>query len=91
MKQYVLNAEPSLIKEVDRIIKTQKLYSSRNEFVRDAIRSKVSECSALGVRQKFREIAENALKKGWSGEMPTRAKRAKIADEYLKELGLSRK
>lgn len=41
MQQYVMNVEPSLIKEVDEIIRKEKLYSSRNEFIRDAVRSKV--------------------------------------------------
>jgi len=89
LKQFVMNVEPKLIKEVDKIIKAQKLYSSRNEFVRDAIRSKVSECKWASVRKQLKAIGENALKKGWNGELPTREERAKIADEYLKERGLS--
>jgi len=84
-----MNVEPKLVKEVDKIVKGQKLYSSRNEFVRDAIRSKVSEYRWANVRKQLKSIGENALKKGWNGELPSRHERAKIADEYLKERGLS--
>lgn len=84
-----MNVEPKLIEEVDRIIKTQKLHSSRNEFIRDAIRSKVMECRKTKLRKLLREIGQNALAKGWNGEMPSKEEREKILREYLAERGLS--
>ncbi|MBS3063677.1 MAG: ribbon-helix-helix protein, CopG family [Candidatus Diapherotrites archaeon] len=89
MKQYVTNVEPALIKEVDKIVKKKQHYSSRNEFIRDAIRSKVKEPRAMKLREALRKIRETALKRGWNGEMPTKAEREKILQEFLKEKGLS--
>ncbi|MBN2067747.1 MAG: ribbon-helix-helix protein, CopG family [Candidatus Diapherotrites archaeon] len=89
MRQYVMNVEPKLIAEVDRIIKKEKLYSSRNEFIRDAIRGKVLDYRRLLLRAELRKIAENALAKGWNGKMPSKKQRGKIAEEYLAERGLS--
>ena len=89
MKQYVMNVEPSLIKDVDRIVKKKKHYSSRNEFIRDAIRSKVREDWSRQLREDLRKMRETMLARGWNGEMPTKAEREKILKEHLKEKGLS--
>ncbi len=89
MQQYVMNVEPSLIKEVDEIIKKEKLYSSRNEFIRDAIRSKVMEFRVLKMRRLAKEARENAERHGVKIRFLTRKDREKILDEFLKEKGLS--
>ncbi len=89
MKQYVMNVEPTLIKEVDELIKRKKHYSSRNEFIRDAIRSKVKEINSVELRAELRSMRDTMLARGWNGEMPTRAEREKVLREYLKERGLS--
>ena len=39
--------EPGLVKRIDKIVRELGLYSSRNDFVRDALRSKVFELSSL--------------------------------------------
>ncbi len=89
MQQYVMNVEPSLIREVDGIIRKEKLYSSRNEFIRDAIRSKVMDFRVLKMRRLAKEIRENAIKKGWNGKMPTQKERDRIAEDFFKEKGFS--
>ena len=84
-----MNVEPTLIQEVDKIIKKEKHYSSRNEFIRDAIRSKVKENWSQQLRADLRKLRETMLKRGWNGEMPTKAQREKIFKEYMKEKGWS--
>ncbi|MBI2530399.1 MAG: ribbon-helix-helix protein, CopG family [Candidatus Diapherotrites archaeon] len=88
MRQYVMNVEPALIKEVDEIIRKEKLYSSRNEFIRDAVRSKVMGFRVLKMRRLAKEIRENAIKKGWNGEFPSQEERDKFVRDFLKEKGL---
>lgn len=89
LKQYVMNVEPKLIREVDALVKSGGLYNSRNDFVRDALRGKVLEYKRLKLRHDLRKIGENALAKGWNGRMPTKKQRDRIAEEYLAERGLS--
>ena len=89
MQQYVMNVEPKLIKEVDGIIKREKLYSSRNEFIRDAIRSKVMNCRVLKMRALAKDARENAERHGVKIRLPTRKERDKFAEEFLKEKGFS--
>jgi Arc/MetJ-type ribon-helix-helix transcriptional regulator len=43
MKQYNLVIDERLIKEVDKLIKEKGLYSSRSDFIRDAIRARLIE------------------------------------------------
>jgi Arc/MetJ-type ribon-helix-helix transcriptional regulator len=89
LKQYVLNAEPALIKEVDGIVKTEKLYNSRNEFMREAVRDKVLEFRKLKLRELVKKARATAVANGWTGKMPTQKQRDKIAREYLAEKGIS--
>ncbi|MFH1751575.1 MAG: ribbon-helix-helix domain-containing protein [archaeon] len=89
MKQYVMNVEPELIKSVDLLVGKEGLYSSRNEFVRDAIRSKVLEYRKLKVRKLLKQAGEKALKNGWNGEMPTKEERDRVAKEIIREQGFS--
>jgi Arc/MetJ-type ribon-helix-helix transcriptional regulator len=87
-----MNAEPALIKEVDDVIKKEQIYSSRNDFIRDAIRKLLEERKkSLFIRSTFKEIGEKAKKTGWNAKLPTREARIRIADEYLKESGLKLK
>ncbi|MBI5884675.1 hypothetical protein HZB89_01105 [archaeon] len=87
MKQFVMNVEPLLVREVDKIVKSEKLYSSRNDFVRDAIRSKVLEYRKLKIRRVLKEVAKKAVERGWNGELPTKEQRDEWAKEALKKDG----
>ena len=86
MKQYVMNVEPKLIREVDALVKSEGLYSSRNDFIRDALRGKVLDYKRLKLRVDLRKIADSAVAKGWNGRMPSRKQRDKIAEEFLELL-----
>lgn len=82
-----MNVEPALIKQVDKIVKSMKWYSSRNEFVRDAIRSKIVEFERAQIRKDLKQVAKTCLERGWDGKMPTRKQRDEIAKEALREDG----
>jgi Arc/MetJ-type ribon-helix-helix transcriptional regulator len=84
-----MNAEPALIKEIDKIVREEKTYSSRNDFVREAIRNLIREYNWLKAKKKAKIMGEKALKKGWNGELLTKKEKEKIANEYLKEKGFS--
>jgi len=88
MKQFCITLEPKLVKEVDRLVKSEGLHSSRNDFVRDAVREKLMVWRREQLRKDLKKLAEKAKARGWDGHMPTREERARIADEFLKEKGI---
>ena len=47
MKHYSLVIEPRLVAEIDSLIKKHGLYSSRSDFIRDAIRQRLIEIKQL--------------------------------------------
>jgi Arc/MetJ-type ribon-helix-helix transcriptional regulator len=87
MKQFSITIEPGLIKEVDHLIKSEQLHNSRNDFIRDAIRSKIMEFRRAEFRKDVRKIRDTALARGWNGELLTREDKERIANDFLKEKG----
>ena len=66
MQHYSLVIEKELIKEVDRLIKEHGLYSSRSDFIRDAIRARLLEIKKLVLEEDIGaeeggEMAEEAF------------------------------
>ena len=53
MKCYSLVIEPRLVKEIDSLVKKYGLYSSRSDFIRDAIRQRLIELKQV--------LAENGM------------------------------
>ena len=47
MKCYSLVIEPKLVKEIDALVKKHGMYSSRSDFIRDAIRPRLIEVKTL--------------------------------------------
>jgi len=43
MKCYSLVIDPKLVKQIDRLVKEHGLFSSRSDFIRDAIRARLIE------------------------------------------------
>ncbi len=84
MKQYCITLEPELVKEVDKAVKEGGLHSSRNDFVRDAVRGKVMEMQRARMRKAAKALGQRMLKRGWNGELLTREDKIRIADEFLK-------
>ena len=86
----VLNND--FIKAIDKAIRKSKMYSSRSEFFKDAIREKFEQLlfpnpGAWKLRKGFRELGKIARSRGWDGKLSTRKQRAEAADELLKEKG----
>lgn len=66
MKLYSLAIEEKLVKEVDKLIKKYGIYSSRSDFIRDAIRTRLIEIKRLLEEEKEErtiEISEETLSK----------------------------
>jgi len=84
-----MNVEPELVGLVDEIVKNEGIYSSRNDFIRDAIRTRVLELKRLQLRKKAKEIGKACLKKGWNGQLASKKQREKAALEFLKGKKLS--
>ena len=76
IKCYSLVIDPKLVKQIDRLVKEHGLFSSRSDFIRDAIRARLIEVrkSILG-----NEIEEKPGKKELEKE-------EKLVGEAMKEL-----
>lgn len=91
MKMLSVEVNDSLVKVIDNAVKNSGLYSSRSEFLKDAIRKNLLE--TLMLDEDFRKVHEAsekiralARKNGYDGRTLMRKDRAGIADEFLKEL-----
>ena len=76
MKCYSLVIEPKLVKEIDKLVKEHGLFSSRSDFIRDAIRARLFEVkkTMLG-KQAKEEVSGKEL-----------AREEKIVDEAMEEV-----
>ncbi len=75
MKHYSLVIDPKLVKEIDRLIKEHGLFSSRSDFIRDAIRARLIE-----VRKNI--LGKEVKKKPTKKEL---AKEEKAVEEAMEE------
>lgn len=80
------------IKLLDKVIKDSQMYSSRSEFLKDAIREKFGELQEFNkdldlMRKETRKLVMKAVARGWDGRMPTRKKREEALQELLKKEG----
>ncbi len=95
MKMLSVQVHEKMAEQIDSLISRSGLYSSRSEFLKDAIRKCIMELETLPderlkSRLALRKLAMKAYDRGYRGEELTREKRAEIADEYLKKKGWSR-
>lgn len=80
----------SLVKTIDRAVKRSGLYSSRSEFLKDAIRKNLLETLLLDndfrkMHEGFEELRKKSLARGYGGKIPTMSERDGIAREFIKE------
>jgi len=92
VKMLTVQVEDALAREIDSVVSLGR-FSSRSEFLKDLIRKGIQEQMEheqwrKGFDEMVKSVRKNALAKGWNGKLPTREERAKIADEYLEEMGL---
>lgn len=73
MKHYSLVIEPKLVKEIDALIKKHGMYSSRSDFIRDAVRQRLIELKKL-VGEKVKEEKD-----------PEEEKEAELVEETMEE------
>jgi Arc/MetJ-type ribon-helix-helix transcriptional regulator len=78
---------------IDRLIDSSGMYSSRSEFMKDAIRKNFevmlkSDESLRKIHEGMKKLAELSKKRGNTGRMPTKKERDKFAIEFMKEKGL---
>jgi metal-responsive CopG/Arc/MetJ family transcriptional regulator len=91
MKQFSITLESEMVKDIDLIVKKERMHNSRNDFVRDAVRSKIMEFRKLNLRLGLKELAQKAVERGWDGSLLTEEEKIKIADDYLKKRGIDPK
>ncbi len=72
MKHYSLVIEPRLVEEIDSLIKKHGLYSSRSDFIRDAIRQRLIEIKHL-VGKKLDEEGKQHEEEALEGEFVDQA------------------
>lgn len=85
--------DDEFIKMIDRVVKESRMYSSRSEFLKDAVREKYEELMLSNpkikeIRLATRELARKARENGWDGSAMTREDREKIARKYMKRKGI---
>jgi len=77
MKHYSLVIDPKLVKQIDKLVKEHGLFSSRSDFIRDAIRARLIE-----VRK---SLLNNELENPDEEELEQEEKVVKEAMEELDE------
>ncbi len=90
MKMLSVQVEDKFVLAIDEMVKLSGLYSSRSEFLKDALRKNLAETRKMmelrkTVRESARRLGEKARSAGWSGELLTKEDRIKAAEEYVKE------
>ncbi|MBS3057262.1 MAG: hypothetical protein J4415_01385 [Candidatus Diapherotrites archaeon] len=80
------------VRDVDAVLQKTRIYSSRSEFIKDAIRERMIELSKTAdelrnIREATKKLARLAVKRGYKGEPLTRKERIRIANEHLMEYG----
>ena len=94
MKTLTIAVDSEYLRVLDAVIKNSRLYSSRSEFVKDAVREKMQELVKLDgnlekIKKAARALGKKALERGWDGTLLSKEEKAKIADEFIKEKGFA--
>ncbi len=75
MKHYSLVIDPKLVKKIDKLVKEHGLFSSRSDFIRDAIRARLIEVRKSLLSRELEKPDEEELEK-----------EEKVVEEAMKEL-----
>ena len=94
MKTLTIVVDESFVETLDKLLQESKLYSSRSEFLKDAIREKMIELLLANkdlrpIYLASRKLAAKAKAAGWNGKPPTREQREQAFQEFLKEKGFT--
>ena len=63
MKHYSLVIDPKLVKQIDKLVKEHGLFSSRSDFIRDAIRARLIEVRKSLLSKELEQPDEEELEK----------------------------
>ena len=63
MKHYSLVIDPKLVKQIDKLVKEHGLFSSRSDFIRDAIRARLIEVRKNLLSKELEQPGEEELEK----------------------------
>ncbi|MBS3057580.1 MAG: hypothetical protein J4415_03030 [Candidatus Diapherotrites archaeon] len=77
---------------LDKAISNSKMYSSRSEFLKDAVREKLERLirfneETADIREGARKLALKAKARGWDGNLITKEEKEKAHQELLKKKG----
>ena|SRR3990167_5472411 len=91
-KMLTVAVDAYFARAIDEALLVTGTYSSRSEFLKDAIRKNFAQLrqaneSMRRIHEEAKKLAKKARLKGYSGGLLTRAERKKITDEYLAENG----
>ena len=75
MKHYSLVIDPKLVKQIDKLVKEHGLFSSRSDFIRDAIRARLIEIRKNLLNKELKNPDEEELEQ-----------EEKVVEEAMKEL-----
>ncbi len=80
------------IELLDEVIKNSRMYTSRSEFLKDAVREKLEKLikfneETADIRAGARKLAALAKARGWDGHMITREEKEQALQELLKKKG----
>ncbi|MFH1256868.1 MAG: ribbon-helix-helix domain-containing protein [Candidatus Diapherotrites archaeon] len=92
MKTLTAVVDDDYVQTLDFVIRSSKLYSSRSEFIKDAVREKMEALVRLSeelrdIREASKRLASKAKARGWNGSIPSKSEREKNANQFLKEKG----
>lgn len=92
MRTLTTAVKDGYIELLDEAIKNSRMYTSRSEFLKDAVREKLEKLikfneETADIRAGARKLAALAKARGWDGSMITREEKEKAAQELLKKKG----
>ena len=85
MIQLPIRVEKELVKQIDRIVKSNSLYRSRSDFIRTKLKEEVEEENKKLIDSLALEIKEELIKRGAKPGLMTKKQKKEIADEFLKK------
>jgi len=89
MKTLTIAVDERYVETLDKVVRESSLYSSRSEFLKDAVREKLEALVRLNgelsdIRAATKKLSKKAVSKGWDGKLLTKKEKEKIASEFLK-------
>lgn len=90
MKMLSVQVDDNLVEAIDSLVKASGLYSSRSEFLKDAIRKNLLSTQDMSesmkkIRESRLRLSKLAYERGFDGKQLTREEKEKIADEWIKK------